>query len=46
MDPLGDLLFTLVHFHTFHNLACLLLSCVFPSVVDDTHIIGLVLVVF
>jgi hypothetical protein len=46
MDPLGGLLFTLVHFRTFHSLVGLLLYCLFPFVVDDTHIIGLVLIVF
>ncbi len=45
MDPLGGLLFTLVHFSAFHSLTGLLLSCLFISVVDDTHI-GPILVVF
>ncbi len=44
MDPLGGLLFTLVHFSAFHSSIGLLLSCLFLSVVDDTH--GPILVVF
>jgi hypothetical protein len=44
-DPLDGLLFALTHFHAFHNLVMHFPSYLFPSIIDDTHIIGLVLVV-
>jgi hypothetical protein len=40
------LFFALTHFCTFFSLAGLFPSCLFPSIVDDTHIIGLASIVF
>jgi hypothetical protein len=45
-DPLGGFLFTLVHFCVFHNSTDHIPSCLFPSIVNDTHIIKCALVVF
>ncbi len=45
-DPLGGFLFTLVHFCTFHDSANHIPSCLFPSGVNDSHIIRCALVVF
>jgi hypothetical protein len=39
------LFFALIHFHAFRNLVTHFPSYLFPSIIDDTHIIGLVLVV-
>ncbi len=39
-DPLGGPFFALIHFRAFHNLTALFPSCLFPSIVDYTHIIG------
>jgi len=38
-EPLGEVLFTLTHFRTFHPIATTHLTCVFPLLVSDTHII-------
>jgi hypothetical protein len=37
--------FAPAHFHTFHNLVGLFSSSLFPSIIDDTHIIGHVSIV-
>jgi len=39
-DPLGRALFTLAHFKALHSTINYFLSCLFPSIVDDIHIIG------
>jgi len=39
-DPLGRMLFVLAHLHVFHPIAATHATCVFPFLVDDTHIIG------
>jgi hypothetical protein len=39
-DPLGDLLFALTHFQALVKTIVQAPSCVFPSLVDDTHIVG------
>ncbi len=39
--PLGGALFALVYFRVFHFIVVAHLTCVFPSLADDTHIIGL-----
>ncbi len=44
-DPLGGPFFTLVHFHAICSSTSLFLFCLFPFIVDDTHIIT-ILVVF
>ncbi len=41
-DPLGRALFTLTHFKALHFIASHFLSCLFPSIVDDSHIIGVI----
>ncbi len=38
-DPLGAL-FALAHFKTLCSTVSCFLSCLFPSIVDDIHIIG------
>jgi len=40
-DPLGGLLFTLVHLCAFHCSTNFFPSCLFPSILDGTHIIML-----
>jgi hypothetical protein len=40
-DPLGCPLFTLAHYRTFLNTIVRAPSCVYPSLVDDIHIMGL-----
>jgi hypothetical protein len=40
-DPLGGVLFALAHLHTLRPIAIAHLTCVFPSLVDDTHIVSL-----
>jgi hypothetical protein len=42
-DLLRGVLFALVHFCAFHPTITTHLNCVFPSLVDDMHIIGLAL---
>jgi hypothetical protein len=42
-DPLGGMLFALVHFRALHFTATTHLTCVFPSLADDTHMIGFAL---
>ncbi len=44
-DPLEGMLFALVHFCVFHPTATTHLTCAFPSLANDTHIIGLALYV-
>jgi len=39
-DPLGGALFVLTHFRALHSTSNHFPSCLFPSIVDDTHIIG------
>jgi hypothetical protein len=39
-DPLEGALFALAHFRALHFIANCFLFCLFPSIVDDTHIIG------
>lgn len=39
-DPLVGPLFALPHFHALWCYTKVFPSCVFPSLVDDTHIIG------
>jgi len=38
-EPLGGMLFTLIHFRIFRHIATTHLTCVFPLLVNDTHII-------
>ncbi len=42
-DPLGGILFALTHFHTLHPFIVALLTCVFPLLENNTHIVGLAL---
>jgi hypothetical protein len=42
-NPLGGMLFTLVHLCALHPTLVTHLTCVFLSLVDDKHIIGLAL---
>ncbi len=37
---LGGMLFAWAYFHTFHFIEAMHPTCVFPSLVDDTYIIG------
>jgi len=39
-DPLGGALFTLAHFRALHSMVNCFLFYLFPSIVDDTHIIS------
>jgi len=39
-DPLGGALFTLAHFKVLHSITNHFLSYLFPSIANDTHIIG------
>jgi hypothetical protein len=39
-DPLGGPLFPLTHYRTFVKTIVQTPNCVFPSLVDDTHIMG------
>jgi hypothetical protein len=39
-DPLGVVLFALAHFRALHSIATTHLTCVFPSLANDTHMIG------
>jgi hypothetical protein len=39
-NPLGKVLFTLTHFKDLHSIINDFFSCLFPSIVDDTHIIN------
>jgi hypothetical protein len=39
-DPLGGALCALAHFGVLHSTTSYLSSLLFPSIVDDTHIIG------
>jgi hypothetical protein len=41
-DPLGGLLFALAHYQTFLKTITQAPKCVFPSLVDDMHIVGIV----
>jgi hypothetical protein len=38
-DPLGRALFALTHFRALHSIASHFPSCLFPSIVNDIHII-------
>jgi hypothetical protein len=38
-DPLGGMLFALVHFHALHPTAVTHPTCVFPSLANDMHLI-------
>jgi hypothetical protein len=40
MDLLGGMLFIFVHLHVLHPIVATHPTYVFPSFVDDTHIIG------
>jgi hypothetical protein len=40
-DPLGGVLFALIHLHALCPIVVTHPTCVFPSLVDDTHIVGL-----
>jgi hypothetical protein len=42
-DPLGGMLFTLAHFCALRFTTTTHFTCVFPSLVDDTHIVGPIL---
>jgi len=44
-DPLGGALFVLAHFKALSFIANHFLSCLFPSIIDDTHIIASFLIV-
>jgi len=39
-DPLGGMLFALAHLRAFCPTAATHLTCVFPSLKNDTHIVG------
>jgi hypothetical protein len=39
-DPLGEELFVLAHFRALHSTANHFPSYLFPSITNDTHIIG------
>jgi hypothetical protein len=39
-DPWGGALFTLTHFEALCSITSCFPSCVFPSIVNNTHIIG------
>jgi len=39
-DPLGDLLFALAHYQILLETIAWTPSCVFPSLTNDTHIVG------
>ncbi len=39
-DPLGRALFVLTHFRTLYFTSNLFFSCLFPSIMDDIHIIS------
>jgi hypothetical protein len=39
-DPLGGALFVLAHFKALHSIANFFPFCLFPSIVDDIHIIN------
>jgi hypothetical protein len=39
-DLLGGALFVLAHFKALRSIASPFLSCLFPSIIDDIHIIG------
>jgi hypothetical protein len=39
-DPLGGILFALAHYQTFLETITWASNCVFPSLVNDTHIMG------
>jgi len=45
-DILGGSFFALTHFHTFRSPASLFPSYLFISIANDTHIIGLVSIVY
>jgi hypothetical protein len=40
-DPLGGMFFTQTHLHVFRPIVIVHLTCVFPSLANDMHIIGL-----
>jgi hypothetical protein len=40
-DPLGGMLFALVHFHTLYPITTTHPTCVFLLLADGTHIVGL-----
>jgi hypothetical protein len=40
-DPLGGVLFVMVYLHILHPIVATHPTCGFPSLADDTHIIGL-----
>jgi hypothetical protein len=44
-DPLGEALFTLAHFRALHSTTNHFPSYLFPSIINDTHIIGPPLIV-
>jgi hypothetical protein len=44
-DLMGGPLFVLIHFHALCSSTSLFPSCLFPSVANDTHIIGPTLIV-
>jgi hypothetical protein len=39
-DPLGGMLFALTHLCIFPPIVMTHFTCVFPSLTDDTHIVG------
>jgi hypothetical protein len=39
-DHFGGALFVLAHFTALHSIASHFPSCLFPSIIDDSHIIG------
>jgi hypothetical protein len=44
-DPLGGALFNLAHFKASHSTTNHFSSCLFPSIVNDIHIIGFFLII-
>jgi len=39
-EPLGGLLFAMAHYRTLLKIVAQALNCVFPSLADNTHIMG------
>jgi hypothetical protein len=44
-DPLGGALFILTHFKALRSIINIFPSCLFPSIVNDIHIIGALFIV-
>jgi len=44
-DPLGEALFVLAHFKASRFIVSCFIFCLFPSIVNDIHIIGPLLII-